>query len=81
MDWICQLFIWENSKLKNAAITFYADHNISNIQINDFNKGMGSISYKDGRYYEGEINVRKLIPNGNGKITFPFGSSKKYYEG
>jgi len=42
---------------------------------------MGSISYKDGRYYEGEINVRKLIPNGNGKITFPFGSSKKYYEG
>ncbi len=42
---------WENSKIKKAIINFYADQNISSVQIIDFSKRIGNINYRDDRYY------------------------------
>lgn len=65
----------------NGTINLYGDLNILSIEINDFVKSTGTIFYKDNRKYEGEINIKKLVPHGNGIVHFPVGSSKKYYDG
>lgn len=53
-------------------INFFSDPNISSIQIDTFEEGKGNISYKDGRWYEGYINTKRLCPHGEGKVNFPF---------
>ena len=46
---------WENSRPKQGDLTLLNDNNISNIKFEDFTNGIGVISYKDNRKYEGNL--------------------------
>lgn len=47
----------------------------------DFGRRISKIFYRDGRIYEGEIDCKKLIPHGRGRVRFGTFDVKDNYDG
>ena len=54
----------------------YADQNVSKIYFSNFQEKKATVYYKDERIYEGQLDISKLVPDGVGKVTFPFNNKK-----
>lgn len=53
---------WINSAPSKGTLTLMKDGNIEKVEFINFQQKYAKIYYNDGRIYEGEINISKLIP-------------------
>lgn len=73
--------VWKGSIAQTGKLFLRNDKYISWIMFDKFQEGLGKIQYKDGKFYEGKIDLNTFTPHGKGKATYSSASTKTYYEG